>query len=187
MDYISKHPDMMNLAVGILFRTGLRVGELVALQKDDCKGNQLFVHATETRIKDKHGSYHYEVKPTPKTDAGIRTVILPDNARWMLEQLLSMNPSGKYLFERPSGKRLHAYHIRGRLYYICDQCDIPRRSPHKIRKTYATILLDNHVDTTLITSQMGHTDILTTEHFYHRDRRDMDAKAAIINALPDFQ
>jgi hypothetical protein len=34
---------------------------------------------------------------------------------------------------------------------------------------------------------MGHTDILTTEHFYHRDRRDMDAKAAIINALPDFQ
>ena len=44
------------------------------------------------------------------------------------------------------------------------------KSPHKIRKTYGSILLDNHIDNKLIIEQMGRTDIRCTEEHYHRNR-----------------
>ena len=57
------------------------------------------------------------------------------------------------------------------LYNACDAVGIPRRSPHKIRKTYASILLDNNVAPKLIIETMGHTDISTTNGSYARRKK----------------
>lgn len=34
---------------------------------------------------------------------------------------------------------------------------------------------------------MGHVDISITETHYHRNRRELDKKAAIISSIPEFQ
>ena len=85
------------------------------------------------------------------------------------------------------GERIRTPAVRMRLKRICDKLEIYRKSPHKIRKTYGTILLDNHIDSQLIIGQMGHTNILCTENHYHRNRKSIERKSAIISAIPEFR
>jgi integrase len=47
---------------------------------------------------------------------------------------------------------------------------------HKIRKTYGTTLLDNHVSETLVAYQMGHSDISTTKKYYYRNNQSKEHK-----------
>ncbi len=60
------------------------------------------------------------------------------------------------------------------------------KSPHRIRKTYGSILFDNHIDNKLIMEQMGRTDIRCTEEHYHRNRKNLDKKSSIISEIPEF-
>ena len=56
---------------------------------------------------------------------------------------------------------------------ICRCINIPHRSFHKIRKTYATTLIDAGVGENVIINQMGHTEILTTKRFYYYNKEEI--------------
>ena len=66
-------------------------------------------------------------------------------------------------------KRMITNTVRNRLRKICKELGIKYRSPHKIRKTYATKAYDSGVAESVIIAQMGHTDIKTTKQFYIRN------------------
>ncbi len=178
--------DLANLGLLLMLFTGIRVGELAVLKWDDYDGSSIKIQRTETRYKDKTGKYSYEVKETPKTEAGIREVVIPPQCKWIIRKMRCINPFGVYMFEK-NGNRIKTYSFRKRLYYICDKIGIPRRSPHKIRKTYASILLDNHVSEKVIIDLMGHTDISCTNQYYGRNRKNNEKKAEILNSIPEFQ
>ena len=145
--YIKENPDIYNLGIALMFATGIRIGELVTLKWEDFDDLTFKVRRTETRYKDSvTGEYHHEVKEYPKTPAGIRTVIIPEKYRWVIRKLRQINPFRDYIFSYANGKRMQTQAIRKRVYSLCDKLGINRKSPHKIRKTYGTILLDNHID-----------------------------------------
>lgn len=73
-----------------------------------------------------------------------------------------------------SGERIRTYIFRNRLSTICKNSDVKRKLPHKIRKTYGSILLDDGVAESLIVSQMGHTNIKTTKEHYYKNRRNTE-------------
>lgn len=58
-----------------------------------------------------------------------------------------------------NGGRISTQTVRARLWRICKKFGIYNKSPHKTRKTYGSILLDNHIDNRLIIEQIGHTNI----------------------------
>ena len=185
--YVKENPKPNNLAVGLMFATGMRVGEVVCLKHSDFNGMTVKVERSETCYKVKKGEFARVVQDHPKTDAGFRTIIIPDSYKWLVDKLKTCNPFGEWLFLKRDGKtRCNTNTIRTRLLGICKNLGIPFRSSHKIRKTYGTILLDNNVDTKLIESQMGHTNIAVTENFYHRDRKRIEQKMRIINSISDF-
>lgn len=189
MEYLLTNMDLYNLGIVLLFVTGIRVGELVVLQHSDFTddGRVLKIRKTETRYKEKDShTCIYEVKNFPKTDAGIRDVIIPDDYLWVVKRLKIMNPFGEYIFMR-NGKRTTTNSFRKRLKDVCKKLNIPHKTPHKIRKTYGSILIDNNIDTRLITDMMGHTDITCTERHYHRNRKSIERKAEILSRIPDFQ
>ena len=187
IDYLVNHLDIHNLGILLMLVTGIRVGELVCLKYEDFASPNTFqVKRTETKYKDDSGEWHREVKESPKTAAGRRTVIIPDKFNWILQELKKRNPSGEYIFER-QGKRMSTDAIRKRQYRICKWIHIYPKSPHKCRKTYSSILLDNKVDNNFITGQVGHTDISCTENHYHKDRKNINTKLEIINNLPEFK
>ena len=183
--YLKDNPDMMNLGIMLMFVTGARIGEIVALKHSDFSGNTFKIRRTETRFSNPEGKYVCEVKEFPKSQAGVRTVIIPEDYAWITKAIKRQNPFGEFIFVK-DGVRISTQAMRMRLKRVCKKLNIYHKSPHKIRKTYGTILLDNHIDNKLIMGQMGHTDIACTENHYHRNRKSIDQKSQIISSIPDF-
>ena len=187
IDYLKKNLDAKNIGILLMFATGIRVGELVTLKHEVFDGNTFKIRRTETRYLGEDGKYVYAVKEYPKSEAGVRTVVVPDDYTWLCSQIRKLNPFGEYIFTDKNGKRMTTNCIRRRQERNCSKLGIYNKSSHKIRKTYGTILLDHNVDNCLIMEQMGHTDIACTENYYHRNRKSIDAKSRIISSIPEFQ
>lgn len=185
-DYLMSNVDMINLGILLMFSSGMRIGELCTLKPCDIEANIIKIRRTETIYKGDNGKLIYDVKEFPKTEAGVRDIVIPTNDIWILKKLCHMNPFGEYLFEN-NRERIKALFFRKRLYSICCECGITPKSPHKIRKTYGSILLDNGVDKRFILEQMGHADILCTENHYHRGRKTIDKKTEIINSIEELK
>ncbi len=181
MEYLQQNEDIMNIGLIILFKSGLRIGELSALRCEDISGNIIHVKRTEICYEDDNGKRVFPVRDFPKTEAGIRDVIIPEKYVRYLNKALQVS-SGEYLFEI-NGKRILTYQFRNRLKTVCKKTHVVNKSPHKIRKTYASMLIDSGVNEAVIISQMGHTDIKTTKGFYYRNRANEEKKKNIINGL----
>lgn len=186
MDYLEKHPDPKNLGLLLLFVTGMRVGELTVLSAADIGPNFISIHRTESNYTGRDGKQVSVVKDRPKTEAGFRAVTVPGNYLWLLDKIRQLNPFGEFLFVNDKGKRITEKTMQMRLYRNCDKIGITRKSPHKIRKTYVSILLDAKVDQRFILDQVGHVDIETSENYYHRNRKTIDRKQQILDEIPDF-
>ena len=90
--------------------------------------------------------------------------------------------SGKeeYLFS-VNGNRIRGNAVRRKLERICNVVGIKYRSPHKLRRTYATELEKNGVPKSVIISQMGHSDFETTEKYYIFDNTELEKRQEIIS------
>lgn len=174
--------DILNLGILLYFKSGARPGELVALKREDVMGRVLHIRRTEIFYKGDDGKNVYEVRDFPKTAAGIREVILPSSAEWVLKEIRKRNPFGEYLFEK-NGGRIRTYTFTSRLKTICRKLGIVNKSLNKIRKTYGTILLDSGVEESLVIAQMGHTDTKTTKRYYYRNRKNLQQKSEVIDKV----
>lgn len=185
MDYLVNNLDSKNIGILLMFVTGIRIGELVTLKHEVFEDNYFKIRRTETRYLGENG-YVYEVKEFPKTDAGVRNVVIPSDYQWLYAKIKTLNPFGEYVFVNSSGERITTNCIRRRLEKICDKLNVYRKSPHKIRKTYGTILLDNNVDQRFVVGQMGHSNVKMTENHYHRNRKSIDRKVELVSKIPEF-
>ena len=183
--YLENHKDGHALAVALMYYGGLRLGECCALERSDFHDGCVSVNKSETRVRAGMGFYTYRIMPKTKTKAGMRDVVLPESASWVVQSILNRDNMGEYAFVDEEGERLNGQQIRLYLSRVCRKIGIKYRSPHKLRKTYASILLDNGADFKFIEKQMGHTSILTTREFYYRDRKSIEAKKEIMNQM-DF-
>lgn len=185
--YLEENPDIINLGILLMFKTGVRIGELATFKPSDIDNYTLFINRTETRYKDENGKDCFVVKDFPKSEAGVRYAIIPEKYQWILDAILKINPCGEFLFEKRNGKRIRTYEFRRRLYNVCDRCKMDKRkSPHKIRKTYGTILLDGNVRESTIIETMGHTDISMTRDHYYFDRTNIEEKRAELGAVAEL-
>ncbi len=191
IEYLKESPDMINLGLLLMFVTGLRVGELAALKWDDWiynKDNQsasiIKVRRTEIRHFKNHKGI-FEIKDFPKTEAGVRNVVIPQNCTWILQKLRTMSVFCEFIFWKDD-QRINTYTFRNRLRTVCKNTNCIQKSPHKIRKTYCTILLDHSIDNQMVISQMGHTNISCSENYYHRDRKDLVKKQKIMDSIDEF-
>jgi len=186
INYLIDNLDSKNIGILLMFVTGIRIGELVTLKHEVFEENYFKIRRTETRYLNDKNQYVYDVKEFPKSDAGVRDVVIPENYRWLFSRIKTLNPFGEYIFVNSQGERITTNCIRRRLERICKKLNIYHKSPHKIRKTYGSILLDNNTDERFVISQMGHSNVKVTENHYHRNRRNIDKKVAIVSQIPEF-
>lgn len=169
--YLWENKSPANLALLLMFQTGMRVGEAASLKKKDIGENSIFIRRTETTyINWKTGERICETKEGAKTEAGDREVLIPQQAKITIAAAHMLNPKGEYLFMR-NGKRVTTKQLNYWIHKACREVGIPERSTHKIRKTYASILVGNNLDSRLVMHQMGHTDITTTMKIYVKNRK----------------
>lgn len=91
LKYLEKNLDAKNIGILLMFATGIRVGELVALKHDVFDGNTIKIRRTETRYLGEDKKYVYDIKEFPKSEAGVRTVIIPKDYEWLCAKELSKN------------------------------------------------------------------------------------------------
>lgn len=106
-----------------------------------------------------------------KTDAAYRDVMLTSEAKRIIEMVREHNrengfTTNGYLFVNAK-QRMQENTILKRLYKYCEQANIEKRSPHKIRKTFASSLVNSGaMDLSEVASLMGHVNESTLINHY---------------------
>ena len=169
-----KNPTLTSyLAIPLLFQTGMRCGELVALKETDYDKKKKKLSITSSEIRDYELNDDGVVVPlgkkvaAPKTNSAKRTITLTDEACFIIETIMEANRKNgfkddDYLFVFKN-KRMNSGAVLERMYDLCDKAGIPRRSPHKARKTVFsemlhTCLKDDICDISAIREVAGHVD-----------------------------
>lgn len=167
VEYLKNHPSIENYGILLTFQCGIREGELSGLKFSDVDGNKLHIQRQEVKYKSQDkGKGVHEIVDYTKTDAGDRYIFLPNKALETIAKIRELNPDNEYMMM--IGKRkIWTNTFNDRLYKACDMVGIPRRSMHKIRKTYGTMLIDSGAEESFIKAQMGHSDITTTKKYYY--------------------
>ncbi len=142
----------------ILYSTGIRVTELVSIKLSSFEEN-----FTSILIRGKGG----KERIVPLTESAKKSILsyLP-----VRNYLLCKKEETEYLF--PSNSK-YKHITRNRFFQILKNLSSKvnisqeRLSPHVIRHSFATHLLDRGVDLRIIQSSLGHSDISTTQIYTH--------------------
>ncbi len=170
---ISDSKRLNDLAILFAVYTGMRVGEIVALKWEDISDDFIHVNRTQVHYKDENGKTVREIRDFPKTEAGIRNIVIVPQLRTVIKKLRMINPFSEYVFER-KGRCVPEHSVCTRLYNLCDRFEFPRKGMHSLRRYYATKLINAGVEEIIILSQMGHCDINTTkEHYYKNNNQNV--------------
>lgn len=179
-DYQAHPENTTPLALILVFYLGLRVGEVVALKDTDIVNDHLEIQRMERRnFKSDDGINYSQTGRTvvehAKTTAGSRQIYLVNSAREVVNQVLTVRRSEGctkdfYLFTN-KGERIKDTAVRWRLEKYCKKAGIRYRSPHKVRKTWISKLIDDDFNINTIREMAGHEDERTTYNNYCFDRK----------------
>jgi integrase/recombinase XerD len=151
----------LSLMIELLYATGIRVSEMVSLKLGNIhgdlsqiiintKGNKERVIPIISSLKSPLSNYLDDLKINFRQKNGIN-YIFPSNSK-------------------------QGYITRNRFFQLLQNLALTvgiekgRVSPHVLRHSFATHLLENGVDLRLIQESLGHKDISTTEIYTHLDR-----------------
>ena len=147
----------------LLYSCGLRVTELCDLKKDDIRGDSGIIH-----IKGKGQKVRYvPIGPIPLKNL----IDYIDNVR---PDLAKSNPKVKEVFLSRNSKKLTRMMIWILLKKWTEHANIKKDiSPHTLRHSFATHLLEGGADLRSVQEMLGHADITTTEVYTHLDKEHL--------------
>jgi len=143
----------------LMYGTGVRVSELLGLQVDDINITAGYLHCMGKGRKER-------IIPVNQTAidwvhrylAKSRNILLKNH----LERTLFLNIRGRQLSRQGFFKILHGYVQAAEI-----KKDV---TPHTLRHSFATHLLENGADLRAVQEMLGHADISTTQIYTHLSR-----------------
>ena len=142
----------------LLYATGLRVSELVLLQMQQVnfQGNYVIVKGKGSKVRAvPFGNYAREKLNAFMTDGRRRLL------KGKLSPFVFINRSGKPLSRQGFWKLIRRYALTAGI----DK----RVTPHTLRHSFATHLLEGGADLRSVQTMLGHADISTTQIYTHVD------------------
>lgn len=147
-----------------LYSTGVRVSELVDLNRNDLDHNEQTM-----RVRGK-GKRERMVPLGSHAMAAIRhymTLLEPDARFRKLRQQSMIDPAVP-MFVNKNGGRLSSRSVRRKLDKYLRMANLdPTISPHTLRHSFATHLLDNGADLRSVQELLGHQSLSTTQIYTH--------------------
>lgn len=152
---LHEYRALRNLAlVDLLFATGMRVGEVSALNRDDFVVSEAYF-----RVKGKGGRDRLAFVVDEQT------LRIQQQHLEMRSRMIAESPA---LFLNAMGERLSTQGIANIISQFRKDAGIERHiTPHMLRHTVATLLLRNGVDIRVVQEFLGHASIATTQRYTH--------------------
>lgn len=153
----SKMYEQRNLLIlEMLYATGLRVGELVSIRISDIDRNNNLIKVMGKGSKERYVFYGSNA-------SDVLDLYLEDGRRKILK-----NKHSDYLFINKNGGMLSTRYVRKIIDDVVLKCEINYHiSPHTLRHTFATDLLNNGADLMSVKELLGHSTIDTTSIYTH--------------------
>lgn len=158
----------------ILF-TGCRRGEALALQWKDVDFERNTISITKSINYSGMNQNNPILSPHPKSDAGIREVMMLDCLANRLKDIAEEQPAEYFIFG--GAKPLTKSALRKRWMKYQKETNTTF-TPHQLRHAYATILYDAGIDEKVAQGLMGHSTIQLTRDIYTHVRMDRKEAAA---------
>lgn len=159
LDYIDiKTPlGLRNMAlVELIYGSGLRVSELLDIKLADIHLNESYITVIGKGNKERM------VPISDMARVAIRDYILKSR------ELLLKNLNSQYLFINNQGSKLSRQGFFKLLKKLANEAEIETEcSPHTLRHSFATHLLENGMDLRTLQKLLGHEDISTTQIYTH--------------------
>jgi integrase/recombinase XerD len=153
----TKPLGLRNMALlELIYGSGLRVSELLDIQMEDIHLNQGYVI-----VKGK-GSKERMVPISDMSLIALRNYIVKGRENLLKDKM------SKYLFLNQNGLRLSRQGFFKLLKKLANDANVNSDcSPHTLRHSFATHLLENGMDLRALQSLLGHEDISTTQIYTH--------------------
>jgi len=152
--------DVFQLAmIDVLYSCGLRVSELVNLTF-----NQLFLEQGFIRVLGK-GNKERVIPMADITKTNLKHYIDIYRSTWI-------KGKSNAVFIKPNGKQISRQYVYAMLKSRYSKAGLQGPiSPHKLRHTFATALLEGGADLRTVQELLGHSDISTTQIYTHIDQK----------------
>lgn len=175
--------DINNYKLGILIAlyTGIRIGELCALQWDDIFDGNIYINKTMQRLKGKNKT-SVEINE-PKTPKSIRIIPIP----LFLTPLLEKNRSAGSVLKNKNGKAVEPRLMQITFEKYIADCGLPKTNFHALRHTFATRCVEAGFDIKTLSEILGHSDVKTTLNKYvHSSLNQKQKNMNLLKPAVDF-
>lgn len=164
--------DLRNQALlELIYGSGLRVSELLNIKVQDIHLTGLYVRIEGKGSKERH-------VPLGELSISALTKYLAEGRPHLLK-----NPNATYVFLNQYGNRLSRQGFFKLLKKLGKDAGIDKDiSPHTLRHSFATHLLEAGVDLRMLQELLGHEDISTTQIYTHISQKRL--KEAYLRAHP---
>ena len=157
----SEHESFYIAMFDVLYSCGLRVSELVNLNL-----NQLFLEQGCIRVIGK-GDKERVIPMADVTRKNLKRYIDNDRFLWLKSK-------SNLIFIKPDGKPINRQYVYNSLKKRCQEIGLDIDiSPHKLRHSFATALLNGGADLRIVQELLGHSDISTTQIYTHVEGKRM--------------
>lgn len=142
------------LLVTLLYETGIRLSELTGLRDTDIDAGRQSLKVLGKRNKERIIPLGSEMMDFIKKYQYERDRELPYQESWLL-----LTDKGKKLYPRFVQRKVK--------YYLGEVSTLEKRSPHVIRHSFATHMLNNGADLNVIKELLGHSNLAATQVYTH--------------------
>lgn len=158
--YLYEETNNYKLGILLALYTGIRLGELCALQWSDIYPDRIIINKTVQRLKN-NGKTMLEIT-LPKTDKSIRIIPIPS----FLIPLLEKNRETGFVLKNRKGKMVEPRLMQMTFEKYISQCGLSKVNFHALRHTFATRSIEAGFDIKSLSDILGHSDVKTTLNRY---------------------
>lgn len=166
--YLCTHLSLKNIGILLCLYTGLRIGEICALQWKDISfiENTIYVHQTMQRLQVENAAKQRTklMLTTPKSPCSIRVIPIPEDIVNLLKN--TIHEKQGYMLTCQEDYCIEPRTLQNHFKRILKETGIKETNFHTLRHTFATRCVEARFDIKSLSEILGHSSVNITMNRY---------------------